>query len=375
MPRKPTNPLTPDQLLNKIRKSGKQAARDGRTCHDKETLKVKRGYTDEQADAYISAFNETAGTPQEQVIKKVRKAAQAAAAHGTSCPTKEVLLKKGYTVQAADAYLSAYEAAKGTDEKQTIRKARQAAQAAATHGVPCPTKEALIIKGYNKQTLDTYLSAYQASKGTDEEQAIRRARTAAQVAAAKGVSCMTKEALIKSGYTEKTSDAYLSAYQATKGTDEEQTIRKARTVAQVTAAHGAPCLTKEELIKKGYTEQASEVYFTTYEKSKKSKTTRLTKEQELQLQSLLNQSSEINDYSCIASFLDSLGYEESTSLLLTEQDEQYLAELLDEEVTNSNGLLFNFNSAETTSLTTSGFLSSFDEVGEMDASTDIYNLR
>ncbi|MCS5711389.1 hypothetical protein [Candidatus Berkiella aquae] len=308
MPRKPKH-LTPEQLLNKIRKSAKDAARVGQTCYDKETLKAKKGYTDKQADIYISVFNENAGTPQEQAIRKARKAAQTAAAHGTVCPTKEVLLERGYTEQASNAYLSAYEAAKGTDEKQAIRKARKVAQVAAGQGTPC----------------------------------------------------LTKEALLKKGYTEQASDAYLSAYQASKGTDEVQSKRKACKAAQKAATRGTSCPAKEVLIERGYTEQASEAYFATYKKTEKAKQTRLTSEQELQLQSLLDESSETNDYSSITSLFDSLGYQEDSSLSLTEQDEQYLVEVLGEESTNSNRLIFNFNSAETTSLTTSGFLSSLDE--------------
>ncbi|MCS5711391.1 hypothetical protein [Candidatus Berkiella aquae] len=374
MPRKPTNHLTPDQLLKKIRQSAKYAASVGQTCYDKEILKAKKGYTDDQADVYIAVFNENAGTPQEQAIRKARHAAQMAAGKGALCLTKEALLKKGYSEQASEAYLAAYKESKGSDEEQAIRQARRAAQLVAMHGAPCPTKEVLLKKGYTEQTSEAYLAAYKKTNGTDEDQAIRKARRAAQVAAGQGTPCPTKEALLKKGYSEQASEIYLAAYKESKGTDEEQAIRKASYVARLAVSRGTPCPTKEALLKKGYTEQTSEAYLATYEKSKNAKNARLTREQELQqLQNQLNQSNEKNDYSCFASLIDSLGYQEDTSSSLTEQEEQYLAEVLEEE--SANNLFFNFNSAETTSLTASGFLSSLDEVDRKDASVEIYHLR
>ncbi|MCS5709922.1 hypothetical protein [Candidatus Berkiella aquae] len=258
--------LTPEKALQQIRKSAKTAVKQGRLCLDKTALKAKLGYTDEQADVYISTFNKNVGTPEEQALKKARKAAVDAVAHGRACPTEEYLKKRmKYTAEQVKVYLEKYKELERSKEQQALRKARKSAQGTASLGHSCYSDEALKKKGYSEKEIEAYQAAYKQSESTQEEQAKRLTRGHARTSAYHARACASEEALKKAGYTDEQITIYLATYEAAKGTEQEQALRKARYDAQEQAYRCRPLPTEEKLKEKGYSEEQITAFLQSYQ--------------------------------------------------------------------------------------------------------------
>ncbi|MCS5712590.1 hypothetical protein [Candidatus Berkiella aquae] len=372
MPRKPYEKnLTPEQMLKKIRKLAQTDAVKGRDFIGKEMLKANKGYTDKQADMYILSFNEKAGTPQEQDIRKAQEAARAAVSHGRECPTEEYLKRRmKYKDAQVKAYLEKYNALAGTIEDQRLRKARKAGQGAASNGSPCLTEDALSNKGYTAKEIEFYLEGYQTSKGTEEEQALRKARVFGHIEANLGYDCLTEKFLQDKGYTTNQIKTYYEAYNASVSTKEGQALRKARFYGQTLARDGADCPTEEALKNKGYNDDEIMAYQKGYKAVVDNKVERsLEKEKALDAKRLQQFLDENGDVSAGFDIPELWGYKE----ILNSSTADKKALTASEEILNDNGLLFAFNSQTSTpSLTDSNFLALFPE-SEKNSNQETYS--
>jgi len=263
-----------DEALQGIRKAatlGTQAAHRGLKTPLREQVKEKNQFTDAQVDAYFSAYTKGAGDERVQELKKVKRLGSTAARTGLTCPSKEELLKK-YDGQDAlvNAYLDSYDNAKGTESEQALRKAITIGQSAGRRGEERPSEKLLKQRNnYSDEQVKAYLTAFDETVGDPEEQALKKASSKGTNAARNGRYRPTEDGLKKkSGYTDTQIQVYYAAFDKVAGNEEGQGLRKAMRSGRSTALMGSARASEEVLKNRHhYTDVQIQAYNEAFDKN------------------------------------------------------------------------------------------------------------
>jgi SOS response regulatory protein OraA/RecX len=175
LPKIPVYPTNKNKITSAIQ-MGRQAARCGSFCPDLNKLILKKGYTTEEALAYIEAFKEASGSEHDQLIRRARRAGGQAARLGFNLPSYNQLKHKKYNHEQILAFTNAYHKASGSAEEQNIRRIRLAGYQAAKYGCKRPSQEKLLKKGYTESQIQIYYQAYDKTAGTHDEQIRRKVK-------------------------------------------------------------------------------------------------------------------------------------------------------------------------------------------------------
>ncbi len=252
------------QKIRRAKRNGRQAALQGNDCPEKDAL-ITKGLSEPEAQAYIEAFQASAGNESEQKIRRAKRNGKQAALQGYDCPTEDALITKGLSEPEAQAYIEAFQASAGNESEQKIRRAKADGKQAALQGNDCPEKDALITKGRSEPEAQAYIAAFQANARDESVQKIRRARKNGRQAALQGYDCPEKDALITKGSSEPEAQAYIEAFQASAGNESEQKIRRAKANGRQAALRGYDRLEKEDLIAKGNSEPEAQAYIKAFQ--------------------------------------------------------------------------------------------------------------
>lgn len=111
-------------------------------------------------------------------IEKAINSARTCASRGGNEPDKNKLISRGYTPEAADAYILAYNKAIKSPEQQRVRKIQNAGRNAAHNG--CDLSRSRKLQNYTPDEQNIYLKAFNKSEGSRHTQKVRRAKKIAQ---------------------------------------------------------------------------------------------------------------------------------------------------------------------------------------------------
>jgi hypothetical protein len=219
----------------KRRRAGVAGARAALCGYRKPTqpeLKARNKYEDDEANAYLLAFKNFESTEQEQKLRHAKSTGVSAARAGVQEPTKQELKERhDYNDEEANAYLLAFKSAVGTQQEQRLRRVRANGATAARNGFQKPTEQELEVRGYSGKEIETYLLAFKGAVGNEQEQKLRRARTIGANAARAGFQEPTTQKLkARNKFNDNEAEAYILAFKNAAGTEQEQKLRRAKTI-------------------------------------------------------------------------------------------------------------------------------------------------
>lgn len=194
---------------------GKQAARYGAECLSLHSLVFKKGYSITDAKAYIEGFKNASGSEEEQLIRRAKRAGYQAALLGFTCPSYHQMKRKNYTDEQIEKYYESYKKVAGNEDTQKERRIRLSGYQAAKYGCKRPTELKLRSKGYNDKQIQIYYHAYDKAAGQKHEQMERKVKRDAYQMARMGVSRPKLNYLIKKGYTEDLVQLFYSVFDKT----------------------------------------------------------------------------------------------------------------------------------------------------------------
>jgi hypothetical protein len=178
---------------------GKQAARSGVECLSTHTLIFKKGYSMEEAKAYIDGYKKASGTETEQLLRKAKRAGYQAALLGFTCPSYHQLRRKNYTNEQIEKYHQSYRKVAGNDELQMKRRVRLSGYQAAKYGCKRPSENKLRGKGYSDEQIQIYYAAFDKAAGLENEQLERKVKRDAYQMARMAVVRPNENYLLKRG--------------------------------------------------------------------------------------------------------------------------------------------------------------------------------
>lgn len=201
--------------LKKAFQNGKQAARCGAVCPETETLVLKKGYSYEEARAYREGFQKTAGTQEEQSLRRAKRAGCQAALMGFARLSYHQLKRKNYSDQQVEKYYESYNRMAGDEEEQMNRRIKLAGYQAAMYGCKRPLESKLQKKGYNARQIEIYYKSYDNAAGMESKQKERKVKREAYQMARMKVSRPHENYLLKKGLDDSLITLFYSIFDKT----------------------------------------------------------------------------------------------------------------------------------------------------------------
>lgn len=164
MPRKSTKVLTPSQKQSSLLKAASNAVSNGAPCPSKEELIARRQYNDEQAELFRTTYERLAANKPDLRTRRAHIAGKRAASNGCVLATEEALMRRnGYTKLQAEVYHKAFLESAGTPEQQALRRARTAGRRAAARGSKLPSLKSITQTfAFTPLQLQEYIQSFQA---------------------------------------------------------------------------------------------------------------------------------------------------------------------------------------------------------------------
>jgi hypothetical protein len=215
LPEKKSRNYEKNSLILKAMQNGKQAARYGSVKPSIELLVFKKGYSMDEAHAYIDSYNKAAGSDEEQRLRRAKRAGAQAALMGFNCPSYHQLIRKGYGDEDIKAYFSVFKRVAGTEQQQKERRIKLSGYQAAKYGCRRPNENKLKNKGYNEEEMKIYYEAYDNAVGESEEQLVRKVKREAYQMARLKVTRPNESYLLKRGLNESLIDLFYSIFDKT----------------------------------------------------------------------------------------------------------------------------------------------------------------
>ncbi len=252
--------------LRRARKAGLDAGKNGYSLAFKEDLMKRNGYTQEQALAYIAAYNESSNgiSPAELELRKALRNAKAAGGdagyRGKPFASEQQLREmKGYTREQALAYIDAYHKAYPTRILQVGQKNKYEVQAKKDIS-PQESPQISDVSFGEIEPLDK-----------EHEKALENIKESGRIAASEGFALSSKEALMaKYHYTQDQALAYIAAYEEMSDSihPDVLALQKAKTSGVEASYRGHRLESERNLMAwNGYTQAQAQVYIEAYTKS------------------------------------------------------------------------------------------------------------
>lgn len=194
---------------------GKQAARYGAECLSTHALIFKKGYSINEAKAYIEGYRRACGTEEEQLLRKAKRAGYQAALLGFTCPSYHQLKRKNYTNEQIEKYFDSYRKIAGNEDLQIQRRIRLSGYQAAKYGCKRPSEEKLRGKGYTSNQIEIYYAAFDKAAGLESEQLERKIKRDAYQMARMEASRPSENYLLKKGLNDNLIKLFYSIFDKT----------------------------------------------------------------------------------------------------------------------------------------------------------------
>lgn len=147
------------QSIRKAAKAGYQAAKMGLTPLTIQQ-QMRKGFTKDQSNAYIEAYERFVGCPATQMKRRVELAGYQAAKYGSKRPSLSKLYKRGYTPSLIEIYYKAYDRTAGTPFVQQKRKAYRMVFQVLNNNLKMPSEALLIKRGFDKDAIKYFYKVF-----------------------------------------------------------------------------------------------------------------------------------------------------------------------------------------------------------------------
>jgi hypothetical protein len=148
-----------DDSIQKAKKAGSQAARLGYNMLSTEQL-IRKNYSQEQIMAYMQAYKNAAGDFNEQMKRRICLAGYQAARYGCKRPSENKLKRKGYTQDQISIYYAAYDQTVGTEQEQLQRRIKRLAYQMARMKADRPTLHDLFKRGFDNHLIKLFYDEF-----------------------------------------------------------------------------------------------------------------------------------------------------------------------------------------------------------------------